>query len=72
MNYPHQRTEKVKVYRLGYKIEIDFICHDIWIRCFCLTYPHRDFKIFHSVDNHLGILTGKTYPQYKKFRINNV
>lgn len=39
-----------------YKIERDFIWHDNWIRRFCLTYPHRDFKNFNSVDNHLGIL----------------
>ena len=60
------------MYRLGYKIEKDFISYDIWIRCFCLTYPLRDFKIFHSVDNHLGILTGKTYPQYKRLRFYKV
>ena len=54
------------MYRLVYKIERDFICHDNWIKWFCLTYPHRYFKKKYSKDNHLGILTGKTYTQYKR------
>lgn len=62
----------VKMYRLVYKIEIDFIWHNIWIEWFCLTYPHRDCKIFYSVDNHLGILIGKTYPQYKRLDIYSI
>ena len=60
------------MYRLVYKIKIDFIWHDIWIGCFCLAYPHRDFKIFYSVDNHLGILSEKTYPQQKRFDTYNI
>ena len=62
----------VKMYRLAYKIEIDFIWHGIWIEWFCLAYPHRDFKIFYSVDNHLGILSKKTYPQYERLDIYNI
>lgn len=54
------------MYKLVYKIEIDFIWHDNWIEWFCLTYPHRYFETSYSVDNHLGILSEKTYPQYKR------
>lgn len=72
MNYPHKRAEMVKMYRLVYKIEIDFIWPYNWIGCFCLNYPHRDFKICYSVDNHLGILSEKTYPQYKRLYIYNI
>lgn len=60
------------MYRLGYKIERDFISYDIWIGCFSLSYPHREFKKKYSVDNHLGILTGETYPQYKRLRFYKV
>lgn len=62
----------VKMYRLVYKIEWDFIWCDIWIRCFCLTYPQIDFKEKYSVDNHLGILSKKTYPQYKRLIVYKV